>query len=40
MTTEDPNMLHSLQQLLSPLSEERINKLNINLWVDVCGVLV
>ena len=28
MTTEDPDMLHLLQQMLSSLSEERINKLN------------
>ena len=27
MTTEDPDMLHLLQQLLSSLSEERINRL-------------
>ena len=26
MTTEDPDMLHLLQQLLSSLSEERINR--------------
>ena len=27
MTTEDPDMVHLLQQLLSSLSEERINRL-------------
>ena len=35
MTDEDPDMLHLLQQLLLSLSEERIKRLNINLWVDV-----
>ena len=29
MTTDDPDMLHLLQQLLSSLSEERINRLNL-----------
>ena len=35
MTTEDPDMLHLLQQLLSSLSEERMNRLKLNLWVDM-----
>ena len=29
MATEDPDMLHLLQQLLSSLSEERINRLKL-----------
>ena len=29
MTTEDPDILHLLQQLLSSLSEERINRLKL-----------
>ena len=29
MTTEDPDMLHLLQQLLSSVSEERINRLKL-----------
>ena len=29
MTTEDPDMLHLLQQILSSLSEERINRLKL-----------
>ena len=39
MTTEDPDMLHLLQQLLSSLSEERINRLKTLIYGLMCGVL-